>query len=283
MFRKRINESLGSLGTVRKTRRGAKLGIVIAILLALPGLVAGTAYVTGASSGSITTASANSVATCGWVAEQGANDNTYLTGITGLSATPSATLSVTLQAITTGGATGSGSGYEYLVDEAAFECTSLPAGTNTVSFVVCGNSQTLSAGACSGTASTISNADWVALELSTVAPAYATNPVKSSPSQECETTPAPLYSSVATTTTASTWSPVPDYIYNDAQTTPGFLGTGTTTTGGCIAGAALPATMPVTVSTPVVYVSFIVVDESASGLSGVGTDIFTLGFSMNLA
>jgi len=123
----------------------------------------------------------------------------------------------------------------------------------------------------------------VALELSTVAPAYATNPVKSSPSQECETTPAPLYSSVATTTTASTWSPVPDYIYNDAQTTPGFLGTGTTTTGGCIAGAALPATMPVTVSTPVVYVSFIVVDESASGLSGVGTDIFTLGFSMNLA
>lgn len=283
MWNKVKTTGLSLVGGSPVRRRGAKMGVLIALLAVVPGLVAGTAYVTGASSGSITVPAANSQATCGWIAEQGAADNGYLVGITGLSATPTAALPVTLKAVTTGGATGSGSGYEYLVDEAGFECTSLPSGSNTVSFVVCGNGQTLTAGTltCAGSATAVGGADFVVMELSNTAPNYATNPTQATPSQECKTTPAPLYST-ETAATASSWTVVPDYDFNAVTNT--WLATGTGNGGACIAGAAAPTALPVTVNTVVVYVSIIIVDESlTTGLTGLGTDTFTLGYTMALA
>ncbi len=137
MFRKRISESLGSYGTTPRTRRGAKLGIVIAIMLALPGLVAGTAYISGSSTGTLTGATANVAgAVCGWWKDAALDNQVSATAITGTYASggtvapTSGTITVTANVIDS-------ANYEYLVDEVVWGCEDTPTtGTITVSFTI---------------------------------------------------------------------------------------------------------------------------------------------------
>jgi hypothetical protein len=121
MFRKRINESLGYLGTNRKTRRGAKLGIVVAILLALPGLVAGVSYVATSGSHTLaTTVTGITALNCGFY---GPINDTSATPYDGFSGTNGSSMTATFGVV-------DGSTYEYLIDEAAVGCVNIPANSN---------------------------------------------------------------------------------------------------------------------------------------------------------
>jgi hypothetical protein len=149
-------------------RRGARLGLLIALLAILPGLVSATIYTTTTAAG---TAKANfsnqGTATCGWV--QGPGYNVigsggalgYISAAPALPAAGSAPIpstTVTLYSYETGF-----SGYQYMVGEVALECTTQAAsGLN--------GTVTISSG------SQVTGADWVSMSISTVAPTTGTNP-----------------------------------------------------------------------------------------------------------
>ncbi len=113
MFRKRINESLGSLGQNRKARRGAKLGILIAILMVLPGLVAGTVFLSGISPTLASSTTPVAETTCGFVTA-GSQDAAY----TGVSSSGTSVASLTISTPEVGS-----SGYAYFEGEVAMICT----------------------------------------------------------------------------------------------------------------------------------------------------------------
>ncbi len=173
-------------GSGRYRRRGAKLGLLIAVLITLPGLVAATAYVTGASSGS-TNAKVTNVATisCGFSTTASTD-----TGIFTTSATSALSGSVTtsFNAIETGG-TG-GSGYEYLVDELALGCENIPTSTIlTLDVQICGYDMTgttpplaVATSTCTaGTIAGVVNADVASLDTAILTqPTAGTNPTASS-------------------------------------------------------------------------------------------------------
>ncbi len=298
MFRKRTSESLGSLGQNRRARRGAKLGIVVAILMALPGLVAGYNFVTGANSGSLTVGTTNQPgADCGFVDNQASGDANFIAFTSGGSSLTSGTIYQTvtgaLSAVETGG-TG-GSGFEYLTDQLAFECKYSTGTSVTFNIQVCGYGQTVSGVTCSGTVVQVTGADWAVVEVTNALPSSA-NPTTATTSQECESSPVPWYSSV-TANSANTWTTKPDYVYSLSSTAPEWLATGTTTTGGCIAGPSTAGTTSPLTSmsysaasgTPMEYVGVDLVDESSTtGLEAsgspivAGTTLFTIGFTASV-
>ena len=289
----------------RFRRRGAKLGVLIAVMMALPGLVAAYNFVQGANNGSLATTTTNSPgADCGFVTEQSSGDSNYLaltSGGLGLTAgTIYQSVSGALTALETGGATGSG--YEYLTDQVGFECKYSSGTSVSFDLQVCGYAQTeaASGGAptCSGTATQVTGADWVVVEISSVAPGSG-NPTTTTGTadQECLSSPAPWYSSVVTSGTASTWSTPPDVVYALSTSTPEFQAKGTTTSGGCIsAPTSASQTSPLTGTsytatsgTVMEWIGLDIVDESSTtGLEAggspitAGTTLFTLGFTASV-
>ena len=292
----------------RFKRRGAKLGILIAIMMTLPGLVAAYSFVQGSNQGKLTAITTNSPgADCGFVTLQASGDSNYLTLTSSGSALTTGTIyqavSGSLNALETGGTSGTGNGYEYLTDQVGFECDYSTGTTVKFNLQVCayGQGESNSGGtpACTGTASQVTGADWVNVEVTNVAPS-STNPAGTTgtASQECLSTPAPWYSSVANSGTASTWTTPPDYVFALSTSTPEWQALGTTTSGGCIAGpsAASPnsplsgITYSAASGSVMEWIGLDIVDESSStGLEVSGSPIasgatlFTLGFTASVS
>jgi len=107
----------------KSRRRGTRLTLIIALLAILPGLVAGTVYVSNSSSGNniVSTFANTQGLTCSWYGLN-STDETPLggwgTGKSYVSLAGQGTASVTLQYNVTKGAA-----YEYYVDEAAAVCS----------------------------------------------------------------------------------------------------------------------------------------------------------------
>ena len=141
----------------RFKRRGAKLGILIAIMMTLPGLVAATSFISvpTASNSLTSTESGQPSASCGFKAA-GSTDTAYVPTLSG---TPDgngliATATVTVNVLE---ATGT-SGYEYLEGEIVWACDSTPSSVTSISAAI-----TISGTGVSGVTST--SADWAALFL----------------------------------------------------------------------------------------------------------------------
>ena len=198
----------------RFRRRGAKLGILIAIMVTLPGLVAATAYVTGANSGSLTTGTAASAAvSCGFWENGTGFDSGYFSsvpsGITTFSGT-NAPLGGSLTATLTQLEVGS-SGYQYMMNEFVFGCVSTPASPYSTSITI-----TLSS------SSGITGASWVVMEVNTTSALTSTTGwpnagVNPTTGTACETTPANLYVPYKGTSVAS------ERTWDAAETTAGIL------------------------------------------------------------
>ena len=179
-------------GTTR--RRGARLGLLVAVLAVLPGLVAGTLYTTQATSGTLTSGvSPQAAGTCGFVQGPGwdtvgSGGSTAYISDAALPASGSpgiATTTVTVYEYETGS-----TGYQYMVGEVALDCNTGAASNlnGTISI--------------SGTA--ITGADWMTMTLSTVAPT-TTNPTTSG--TKCDTSGASaqgLYTYAGETASAQT-------------------------------------------------------------------------------
>lgn len=216
------------LHTLERTkRRGARLGIAIAILAVLPGLVAGTSYIDSTTHGSLTGTS-NNAATggCGWTQTPNTDSEITATTAPASGTGPGATATFSFNALGTGGT--AGTGYEYLVDEFLFGCTSIPAGTTTIVLQICGASDptatAIVAGGSScagGSAEGIIDADWMAQDVSTVAPVIS-NPVTGA--HACGTNDgtdqavATLYSQTGTTSNDIYYSNTPTLAASTAPT-----------------------------------------------------------------
>jgi hypothetical protein len=186
----------------RFKRRGAKLGILIAIMVTLPGLVAATSFISGSGSGTLTaTPSAVTGAECGFdLGDSSILDTNYITLVSGGSSefgTSGIYSAVTLdvKALELGS-----SGYEYLDGEIDFACVSTPAtGTTTVAL-------TLSGSGTSG--ASIAVIDFEKIAESATVPAYlycapgadaptagtaytGTCPTTGTAQTACDTTPVP--------------------------------------------------------------------------------------------
>lgn len=119
----------------RPRRKGARLGVFVALLAIVPGLVAGTAYLSGGSGGKLAGTPSLGSEWCGWVKSTNVLDSAYLGSITTGSeigtGSPAIWGSVTFApvALPTGA-----TGYEYLDGEFDLACTGTPStGTLTVS------------------------------------------------------------------------------------------------------------------------------------------------------
>lgn len=154
-------------------RRGAKLGILIAIMTIIPGIVAGTSYVSGSATGTLTSATANSAsAGCGWWTDSNidgfvsaASLGTVFTA--GGSAVPtSGTVTVTVTALES-------STYEYEIDEIVFGCISTPAAPASTSITVTIGS------------ATVTGATQAVIELTNAEPDAAQNPTTTSGGSAC--------------------------------------------------------------------------------------------------
>lgn len=164
-------------------RRGAKLGLLVALMAVLPGLVAGTAYITGSASGTGSVQATNQPSiSCGFEATGQTDTGVFSQGGLTTTSPSSGSISVSFQALETGGL--GGLGYEYLVDEFELGCQNMPDSATTVLQVqLCGlgaaPAATLSQTATCQAPTTIQSvvgADMVALDASTVAPTYGCNP-----------------------------------------------------------------------------------------------------------
>ncbi|MDE1837388.1 MAG: hypothetical protein KGJ23_12350 [Euryarchaeota archaeon] len=127
-----VSDSFG--GTTR--RRGAKLGLLVAVLAVIPGLVAGTQFVSGSGTASLNgTGTPTSIAACGFDTGNANTKDTasYLTvtGTTAIAGTSSPTLYSTLTVTVNAFEVGS-SGYEYLDGEVDIACENV-ALTGTIS------------------------------------------------------------------------------------------------------------------------------------------------------
>ncbi len=184
-------------------RKGARLGLLIALMAVVPGLVAGTAYTSSILSGSGNTSPSNQpVQTCGFFKTQ--QDSQVVTSPVLGAAPTGSTVSVTLNALETGPGPGGTGGYQYESDEFALGCSNLPAGTTTTIVVaICGISEAAAityptSGSCGAgtTTESVVNNNWVAMEVGTAAPIYLCNPVI--PASSCNSGSTPTATSCGT-------------------------------------------------------------------------------------
>lgn len=243
-------------------RRGAKLGIIIALLAVLPGLVAGTAYISGSSSGNLTAGTTNVAgAVCGWWKDTAIDTQVTASSISGIYASggsvapTSGTISVTANAIES-------TSYEYLVDEIVWGCESTPgAGTISVSFTI-------------GSAS-VTGATMAVMELTNVEPDAIVNPTTTTGGAACATTPANLYLPAASAT--ANIPATEAYTWNAALATPAAVS-------GCgsLATPTLGVTVPtgVTTDTGYIWMSFALITTTSTGLSASAA--FTMGFTVTV-
>lgn len=123
-------------GLGEKTRRrGARVGVLIALMAAVPGLVAGTAFISGGSGGTLAGTPTIGASWCGFAESPNILDSAYLGSITlGTrigTGTPAIYSSITFAPVNL--PTGAG-GYEYLDGEFLLGCSGTPsAGSHTVS------------------------------------------------------------------------------------------------------------------------------------------------------
>ena len=241
----------------RFKRRGAKLGILIAIMMTLPGLVAATAYVSGSNTGTLTSATTNTAsANCGWWKDTNLDAEVAATAITttftsGGSAVPTAgTVTVTANAVEVGS-----TGYEYLVDELVFGCLSTPAAPATTSITVTVGS------------ATVTGASVAVIQLTSSEPDAAVNPTATG-GAACDTGVTPnLWNPAATATTNIAASGA--YVW-DAVSHATISGCGT------LSLSFSPAA-GITTDTSILFVSYAITGESTSGLSASAA--FTMGFT----
>ena len=259
MWKRRVTRAV-EIYNGQTRRRGARLGLLIAVLAVLPGIVAGTSFITSAGNGTNTGAVANQAAiTCGFATLSTIDSEiTTVTGITStISSGASGAQSFTLQAVETGGA--AGTGYEYEVGEFVFGCFNVPAGTLNVGLQLCGAlaaSATVTitgasiTGACGAQSTTESliNADWLAMDVTTDLPNTATSPVAAA--SACGTNQATDAASLATLYGQSgSVTTTKDIYFSDTPTLATSVNPGVTDT--AIAGEDTTCAPP-TASLPVV-------------------------------
>ncbi len=260
MWKRRVTRAV-EIYNGQTRRRGARLGLLIAVLAVLPGIVAGTSFITSAGNGTNTGAVANQAAiTCGFATL--ATTDSEITGVTGITGTissgASGAQSFTLQAVETGGA--AGTGYEYEVAEFVFGCFNVPAGTLNVGLQLCGAlaaSATVTitgasiTGACGAQSTTESliNADWLSMDVTTDIPNTATSPVAAA--SACGTNQATDAASLATLYGQSgSATTTKDVYFSDTPTLTASTNPGTTTT--AIAGedaTCAPTVFPTVIQT----------------------------------
>lgn len=93
-------------------RKGAKMGILIALMAVVPGIVAGTTYTNLTSTGTATTTGASTADTLGCTWQSLATTDSFIL----LTGAGTSTLTATLTELR-------GSGYQYSVDEIALQCS----------------------------------------------------------------------------------------------------------------------------------------------------------------
>lgn len=242
----------------RLRRRGAKLGLLIAVMVTLPGLVAATEYISGSSSGTLTSGTANvQGAVCGWWKDTNIDSMMTASSISGTyslggSVAPtSGTISVTANVVDS-------ATYEYLIDEIVWGCEDTPAtGTISVSFA------TLSS-------ATVTGATQAVVMYTTVEPDAAQNPTTTG-GTACAGS---LYLPAATATTniaatsAYTWSAI-----------------GGASVSGCgsLSATTLGLTIPngITTDTGYVWISYAILVSGSTGLSASAA--FTMPFTVTVA
>ncbi len=243
-------------------RRGAKLGIIIALLAVLPGLVAGTAYISGSSAGTLTAGTTNVAgAVCGWWQDAAKDTQVSATSVPGVYASggsvapTSGTISVTANVIES-------TSFEYLVDEFVWGCQDTPStGTITVSFTI-------------GSAS-VTGASMAVMELTNVEPLASQNPTTVTGGAPCATTPATLYLPAASTT--ANIAATEAYTWNAEGTAAAVSGCGS------LATPTLGVSVPtgITTDTGYIWMSFALITTGTNGLSASAA--FTMGFTVTVA
>lgn len=166
-------------------RRGAKLGLLIALLAVIPGLVAGTAFINTPTTPNFTgNQTGVSTADCGFNVNGGSTDASYVT-MTGTQDT-AGKLYVGSVVVTTSVIQGTGtSGYQYLEGEVYFGCYNTPNTGGTITAAI-----TVSGTGISGVTTT--SADWAALRMTSDTGSTTTD--ESAPTNWCN----PVTSTIAT-------------------------------------------------------------------------------------
>lgn len=177
-------------------RRGARLSILVALMVIIPGLVAASSYVSGTNSGTLTSATSNGLATdCGWWKDTNLDgfvsaaslSTTYTSGGAAVPTSTSITVTVTSLESST---------YQYEEDEIVFGCLDTPAAPATTSITVTIGS------------ATITGATQAVLQITSVEPDAAANPTVGTVCAGSLYPPAATASTSVATADLYTWSAV---------------------------------------------------------------------------
>jgi len=162
-------------------RRNLFLVIGVALAMALPGIVSGTAYISISGNGTVTATAANVASPACVAYGLSTADTSIISGLTA-SAAMASPVNLGVNVVETGGA--GGTGYEYLVAEFTLGCYNIPLGTTEYfAAQVCGVGATpvgpsitvagvVTVGSCTapGTLESVVGADWVVMDAMVTAP-----------------------------------------------------------------------------------------------------------------